>query len=96
VRALGFTVPGTFREFIELSEVAEDKDLPADEQAMLQNLLDSHEVCSKEARKVHDAADDAEDVVTADLMVRRMDFHDKAAWMLRALLTETQPRGKTK
>lgn len=89
VRALGFTVPGTFREFLELSTIKEDAGLPKNEKEMLNNLLDAHEAASKEARKVADIAEDADDMATSDMMVDRMKVHDKAAWMLRALLTET-------
>lgn len=85
VRALGHASPGTMAEFSALSAVQEDKKLPASATEMLVNLLKSHELCSKEARAVLKVAEEAEDEVTVDLMVQRMNFHDKAAWMLRAL-----------
>lgn len=86
IRALGYTAPGTFADFLSLSEVSEDKSLPKSEKKMLENLLASHELCSREAARIFAIAEKAEDAVTADLMVQRMNFHDKAAWMLRALL----------
>jgi starvation-inducible DNA-binding protein len=85
IRALGFFAPGTLAEFAKLSAVPEDSKLPDSDSKMIENLLKSHEICSKEARDVLNAADDAQDEVTVDLMVQRMAFHDKAAWMLRAL-----------
>lgn len=83
--ALGHASPGTMAEFSELSAVHEDKKLPASTREMLANLLTSNELCSNEARSVLQVASKAQDEVTVDLMVQRMNFHDKAAWMLRAL-----------
>ena len=85
VRALGHFAPGTLSEFAELSSLEEDRKLPANAQQMIGNLLKSHEICSKEARGVLDIAEQANDPVTQDMMTRRMEFHDKAAWMLRSL-----------
>lgn len=84
IRALGHVSPGTFAEFLAMSSIGEDKKLP-NPAAMLHTLLKSHEKCSMEAREVLEVADKAGDEVTKDLMIRRMDVHDKAAWMLRAL-----------
>lgn len=86
VRALGHMTPGTYREFSELSKVKEDATLPSDSKAMLQNLMKSHEACSLEARSVLNVAEECSDEVTVDMMVERMSFHDKTAWMLRATL----------
>ncbi|MEJ0063904.1 MAG: DNA starvation/stationary phase protection protein [Alphaproteobacteria bacterium] len=85
IRALGYFAPGTLTEFAALSSVAEDRKLPASAKEMIGNLLKSHEVCSGEARKVLTISEEADDQVTFDLMVQRMAFHDKAAWMLREL-----------
>ncbi|MBY0407127.1 MAG: DNA starvation/stationary phase protection protein [Rickettsiales bacterium] len=84
IRALGHFAPGTLAEFASLSTVKEDAKLPDSAKEMLSNLLRSHEICSNEARDVLDVAEKAGDEVTVDLMVERMAFHDKAAWMLRA------------
>ena len=84
IRALGHFAPGTLSEFAKLSSIEEDDKLPDSERKMIANLLNDHETCSKEARSVHKIASKAEDEVTVDLMVQRMAFHDKAAWMLRA------------
>jgi starvation-inducible DNA-binding protein len=85
IRALGHAAPGTLSEFSTLSSVAEDKVLPGSYREMLTNLLISHEICSKEAKQVFDTSERSGDPVTSDLMTQRMAFHDKAAWMLRAL-----------
>lgn len=86
VRALGHFTPGTFRDYLDLSVIKEDESLPESPEAMIDNLLQDNETCSKEARKVLKVAEDAEDEVTVDMMVERMTQHDEAAWMLRATL----------
>ncbi|MEZ0262209.1 MAG: Dps family protein [Alphaproteobacteria bacterium] len=85
IRALGYVAPGTLAEFLQLSLVKEDKDLPKDTATMVANLLESHEICSKQAQETLKLAEKSEDQVTMDLMVKRMDFHAKTAWMLRAI-----------
>lgn len=86
IRALGHFTPGTFRQFVELSEISEDKSLPESSDQMISNLLSDNESCSKHAREVLEVAEKAEDDVTVDMMVARMAVHDEAAWMLRATL----------
>lgn len=86
VRALGHMTPGTYREFSELSKVKEDDKLPRDSKVMVENLMKSHEACSLEAREVLKVAEGCGDEVTMDMMVDRMAFHDKTAWMLRATI----------
>ena len=56
--------------------------------AMLQGLIEAHEEATKRARDVADHADEDEDFVTHDLVTRRMEFHEKAIWMLRAMTTD--------
>jgi starvation-inducible DNA-binding protein len=85
VRALGHFAPGTLSEFAELSSLEEDRNLPGNANQMISNLLKSHEICSGQARKVLELAEESKDPVTHDMMARRMEFHDKAAWMLRSL-----------
>lgn len=86
VRALGHMTPGTYREFSNLSKVLEDDALPRESRVMVENLMKSHEVCSLEARSVLNVAEQHNDAVTMDMMVERMAFHDKTAWMLRATI----------
>ena len=86
IRALGHFAPGTLKEFAELSDVPEDRQLPRNAHDMIVNLLKSHEICSRQARDVLHTAERCEDEVTIDMMVDRMAFHDKSAWMLRALV----------
>ena len=86
IRALGHFTPGTVREFSALSSVKDDADLPKGANSMIRNLMQDNELCSKEARSVLEAAEKLGDEVTVDMMIARMTYHDKAAWMLRDAL----------
>lgn len=86
IRALGHFTPGTVREYLELSNIKDDKKLPTSDEQMIKNLLKDNEQCSKEAREVLKIAEDGADEVTVDMMVARMTYHDKVSWMLRSLL----------
>src|SRR6185436_9098885 len=84
IRALGHFTPGTVNEFLAMSSVKDDSELPPTAERMVQNLLRANEHCSKEARQVLELAEKAEDEATVDMMIHRMTHHDKAAWTLRA------------
>lgn len=86
IRALGHFTPGTVAEFISMSSIKDDSQLPRTSEEMVRNLLAANEQCAKEARQVLEAAESVKDEVTMDMMIERMTHHDKAAWMLRAIL----------
>lgn len=86
VRALGFYAPGSFKAFNRLSAVKDDENLPQCSADMVQQLLDDHEVCSRQARDVMKVAQTCGDEVTVGMVTDRMYKHEEAAWMLRATL----------
>jgi len=88
IRALGFNAPGSYREFVALSSIAEEPGLTdsADWKEMVRQLVVGNEAVCRTARKVLDIADDADDAPTEDLMTQRLQSHEKYAWMLRSLL----------
>jgi starvation-inducible DNA-binding protein len=85
IRALGFPAPGTYREFAELSSIAESKGVPAAEQ-MIRELVGGQEAVVKTARSVFPLLERVNDEPSADLLTQRMQVHEKTAWMLRSLL----------
>jgi starvation-inducible DNA-binding protein len=85
IRALGEPAPGTYREFAELSSIAEDDSRP-DALGMVRNLVGGHEAAVRTARNALPVAEKAGDQPTADLLSERMRLHEKTAWMLRSLL----------
>ena len=82
---LGEPAPGTYREFAALATVSEDTDRP-DAQEMIRRLVDAQETTARTIREVLPLAEAAPDQVSTDLLVRRLDVHEKTAWMLRSLL----------
>ena len=60
-------------------------DLTAD--AMVKDLQSDHERLAGKMRALVETAEAAEDPATADLATERAAFHEKAAWMLRAIVT---------
>ncbi len=84
IRSLGYFTPGSLQAFASLSVVKDDEHLPGNADGMLENLQAAHELCAGEARSVMKIAAQADDEVTADMMIERMAFHDQAIWMLSA------------
>jgi starvation-inducible DNA-binding protein len=85
IRALGFSAPGTYREFARLSAIKEEDGVPKAND-MIRLLVAGHETVARTAREVFRAADAASDQPTCDLLTQRMQVHEKTAWMLRSLL----------
>jgi len=85
IRALGALSPGSYREFTELNSVGEDEDEPHATE-MIRRLVRGQETVVHTARAAFPAAEQAGDQATIDLLTRRMQVHEKAAWMLRSLL----------
>ncbi len=87
IRALGEAAPGSYREFGALTGLDEAQ---GGEKAleMVAQLAADHEKVSARARSLFPLVDKAGDQPTADLLTRRMEIHEKTAWMLRSLLEE--------
>lgn len=83
IRALGHYAPGSYTEFAELASVKEQPKKP-DAQAMVRELADDQDTIVGTMRKVIQTARDADDPATEDLLVARIQTHEKNAWMLRA------------
>jgi starvation-inducible DNA-binding protein len=88
IRALGYNAPGSYAEFIKLSSIVEEPGIAdtADWREMVRQLVAGNEAVCRTARKVLKTADSADDDPTVDLMTRRLNIHEKNAWMLRSLL----------
>jgi starvation-inducible DNA-binding protein len=85
IRAVGARAPGSYREFSELSSVEEDSNT-TDAKQMIANLAADQKVVVESARRVIETAEAAGDQASADLGVRRIEVHEKNAWMLRSHL----------
>ncbi len=88
IRSLGEPAPGSYAQFARLSSLADAPETPPRAEAMIQILVDGHQATARSARSLFPVADEAGDQATADLATQRVAVHEKAAWMLRALLDE--------
>ncbi len=86
VRQLGFPAPGSYSQMAEISCIVEDTGRPNAE-AMIENLVRDHQSLTRRLREAATHADEVDDHVTHDMLTERMEFHEKAAWML-GVLTE--------
>lgn len=85
IRALGKRAPLSFAQLLAKASVEEETANRSAEDMVFQ-LVDDHEQLSKHIREAALLADDADDLVTADMLTARLAFHEKAIWMLRATL----------
>ena len=85
IRTLGHAAPGSYREFARLTAVKEAEGVPSATD-MIRQLVADQEAVVAAARRLVNAAEKASDQASADLGVRRIEVHEKNAWMLRSHL----------
>lgn len=85
IRALAIKSPGSFAEFSSLKTISEARnDITGKE--MIAELKTAHEQIAKHLELMIEQAGKENDVVTQDLLIERLGFHDKTIWMLAAHL----------
>lgn len=85
IRMLGERSPANLKQFLDMASLNEsDGDLSGDE--MLEVLLNDHETLCRFIRERIALASKLGDEGTADLLIQRLRFHEKTAWMLRSHL----------
>ena len=85
IRTLGFPAPGSYSAYAKLTGITES-DGPVEARAMIENLLADQETVAESARAVIEGAESLRDEATVDLLVGRINVHEKNAWMLRSSL----------
>lgn len=85
IRTLGEFAPGSFASFLKVTSIREENSIPTAEE-MIHNLVQGNEAVVTTARQIVAEANECEDDVTTDLMVERMQIHEKNAWMLRSMI----------
>jgi starvation-inducible DNA-binding protein len=86
IRSLGYPAPGTFQQFSRLTSITEEAVVP-DSDTMIQLLVQGHEAVIRTGREVALVTERASDIATMDLITKRVEAHEKNAWMLRSFLT---------
>ncbi len=85
IRALGFPAPGSYAAFTRLKSIDEEEGVP-DANEMLRMLVLGQEAIVRTARSTFPLAERAGDQATLDLLTRRIEVHEKNAWMLRSMV----------
>ena len=86
IRALGEFAPASYSQYTKLSSIKEETGVPTAE-AMIRQLIEGQEAIVRTSRSIFPVVETANDAPTLDLLTRRMQAHEKNAWMLRSLLT---------
>jgi len=86
IRALGYPAPASIADLITHTALSEETGHPTAEQKV-QTLVRDHETIVRRLRDAVEAADELRDAATADILTERLHFHEKAIWMLRAVVT---------
>lgn len=90
IRALGEYAPGSFAEFSKLTSITEETGVPTSND-MIQNLVISNETVIKGLREAIKKCEEYGDDATEDIMITRIQEHEKHTWMLRSLITSQRP-----
>jgi starvation-inducible DNA-binding protein len=85
IRTLGYPAPASLREMIKDSRISEAKANPTAEE-MVENLVADHETLVRHLREITELAEESHDQGTADMLTERLKAHEKAIWMLRAIV----------
>jgi starvation-inducible DNA-binding protein len=85
IRAIGAPAPGSYAAFSKLTGIKESETAPPALE-MVKRLTGDQELVVRSARAVLEVAQAADDEVSGDLAITRMQVHEKNAWMLRSHL----------
>jgi starvation-inducible DNA-binding protein len=85
IRTLGYPAPASLRAMIKDSRISEAKGNPTAEE-MVENLVADHETLVRHLREITEFAEESHDQGTADMLTERLKAHEKAIWMLRAIV----------
>ena len=84
IRALGHLAPTSMKDVVARSQI-DDVAGALTTQDMIKDLAQDHERIAHRFHALIELLDGRKDQVTEDMATERSAFHEKAAWMLRAL-----------
>ncbi|WP_156256623.1 Dps family protein [Sandarakinorhabdus oryzae] len=82
IRALGQKTPASLATYARLSSIS-DEDRPNDTGQQVAMLMRDNGLVCQTLRDALDVAEAHDDIVTVDLLTRRLGDHEKYVWMLR-------------
>jgi starvation-inducible DNA-binding protein len=85
VRALGSKAPTGLGEILSLGSL-DELEGDVDVSRAFRTLAEDNADLAARARDLAEAADEADDLATHDMLVHRIEVHEKAAWLLRSHL----------
>ena len=85
IRALDAYSPGGLRSLAEIAGMNELSEETTAEK-MVVSIVQDHTKLIKDAGKARDLAGDTDDNETEDLMIARIQIHEKTVWMLKSFL----------
>lgn len=85
IRSLGQKAPATMQQYMELGSISDGHE-GASAETMVDALRTGHEQLANRIRPLIAQAAEAADDVTAGLLTDRLTVHEKAQWMLGAML----------
>lgn len=86
IRALDALAPGGLKSLAALSRIAEMSSDAAPAKDFVAHLIDCHEVVLEGAFALRKTSEEAGDLETQDLVIGRIQTHQKTLWMLRSFL----------
>lgn len=85
IRALGQLAPGGLANLAKLAGIKEIEE-DADANAMVRHLVEINRKLVRSLAKARDVAGESGDTETEDLMIARIQVHEKTIWMLDSYL----------
>lgn len=85
IRALKHHAPGSFEQFKKIATLSEATSVPKAND-MIKQLLADHETIAKNMHESLSVFESEDDDVSEDMIIERVEYHQKIAWMLRSLL----------
>ncbi len=86
VRALEAEAPLGIKDMLGRASIDDGISAGMKNTDMVRTLMADNKALSQKARELAEAADEEGDIATNDMLVSRIEAHDKAAWMLKAHL----------
>lgn len=87
IRILGLMPDGSMASFLENTIIEEAGTSAMDATDMIMDLLESHKLLRGRLLEGEDLADELDDLGSQDLMLARLQYHEKVIWMLDSLLS---------
>lgn len=86
IRALGVYAPGGLKTLAAASRIVEMTSEAAPCKDFVTHLISCHETLLQDARELRGASEQSGDLETQDLVIERIQAHQKTLWMLKSFL----------